>query len=59
LVEIAGYIIISHILLRQADEMAEEYLNPTKIFVKYASKRITEAASYINESEGSDVELFR
>ena len=59
LVEIAGYIIISHILLRQADEMAEEYLNPTKIFVKYASKKITEAASYINESEGSDVELFR
>jgi hypothetical protein len=39
--------------------MAEEYLNPTKIFVKYASKKITEAASYINESEGSDVELFR
>ena len=49
LVEIAGYIIISHILLRQADEMAEEYLNPAKIFVKYAAKKITEAASYINE----------
>ena len=59
LVEIAGYIIISHILLRQADEMAEEYLNPAKIFVKYAAKKITEAASYINESETSDVELFR
>ena len=59
LVEIAGYIIISHILLRQADEMAEEYLNPAKVFVKYASKKITEAASYINESEASDVELFR
>ena len=59
LVEIAGYIIISHILLRQADEMAEEYLNPAKIFVKYASKKITEAASCINESETSDVELFR
>ena len=59
LVEIAGYIIISHILLRQADEMTEEYLNPTKIFVKYATKKITEAASYINESETSDVELFR
>ena len=59
LVEIAGYIIISHILLRQADEMAEEYLNPAKIFVKYATKKITEAASYINESETSDVELFR
>ncbi|MBQ2364592.1 MAG: hypothetical protein II288_03390, partial [Alistipes sp.] len=37
----------------------EEYLNPAKVFVKYAAKKITEAASYINESEASDVELFR
>ena len=59
LVEIAGYIIISHILLRQAGEREEDYLDPTKIFVKYAAKKVTEAASYINESEGSDVELFR
>lgn len=59
LVEIAGYIILSHIMLRQAGEMEAEYLNPTKIFVKYATKKITEAAAYINESETSDVELFR
>ena len=59
LVEIAGYIIISHILLRQAGEREEDYLDPTKIFVKYAAKKVAEAASYINESEGSDVELFR
>ena len=59
LVEIAGYIIMSHIMLRQAGEMEEEYLNPTKIFVKYASKKITEAAAYINASEAEDVELFK
>ena len=59
LVEIAGYIIISHIMLRQAGEREEDYLDPTKIFVKYAAKKVAEAASYINESEGSDVELFR
>ena len=59
LVEIAGYIIMSHIMLRQASEMEAEYLNPTKIFVKYATKKITEAVAYINESETSDVELFR
>ena len=59
LVEIAGYIIISHILLRQAGEREEDYLDPTKVFVKYAAKKVAEAASYINESEGSDVELFR
>ena len=59
LVEIAGYIIISHIMLRQADEVVEEYLNPTKIFVKYAAKKITEAASYINASGIEDVELFK
>ena len=59
LVEIAGYIIMSHIMLRQAGEMEEEYLNPTKIFVKYAAKKITEAAAYINASEAEDVELFQ
>ena len=59
LVEIAGYIIMSHIMLRQAREMESDYLNPTKIFVKYAIKKITEAASYIEASEGSDVELFK
>ena len=58
LVEIAGYIIMSHIMLRQAAECEAEYLNPTKIFVKYAAKKITEAASYINTSDASDVELF-
>ena len=58
LVEIAGYIIMSHIMLRQAAECEAEYLNPTKIFVKYATKKITEAASYINASEAEDVALF-
>ena len=58
LVEIAGYIIISHIMLRQAAECEAEYLNPTKIFVKYAAKKVAEAAAYINASEASDVELF-
>ena len=58
LVEIAGYIIMSHIMLRQAAECEAEYLNPTKIFVKYAAKKISEAAAYINASEASDVELF-
>lgn len=59
LVEIAGYIIMSHIMLRQAGELEEDYLNPTKIFIKYVTKKINEAASYINDSETSDVELFR
>ena len=59
LVEIAGYIIMSHIMLRQASELEADYLNPTKVFVKYAAKKITEAAAYINESEASDVELYR
>ncbi|MBQ8366908.1 MAG: acyl-CoA dehydrogenase family protein [Alistipes sp.] len=58
LVEIAGYIIISHLMLRQATEMEADYLNAAKVFVKYAAKKITEAAYYINTSEKSDVELF-
>jgi hypothetical protein len=59
LVEIAGYIIMSHIMLRQARELEGDYLNPTKIFVKYAVKKIAEAVTYIEASEGSDVELFK
>ncbi|MBO7307383.1 MAG: acyl-CoA dehydrogenase family protein [Alistipes sp.] len=59
LVEIAGYIIMSHIMLRQARELEADYLNPTKIFVKYAVKKVTEAATYIEASEASDVELFK
>ena len=35
-----------------------DYLNAAKIYVKYAAKKITEAAYYINTSEKSDVELF-
>ena len=45
-------------MLRQATEVEADYLNPAKIFVKYAAKKITEAASYINSSDASDVELF-
>ncbi|MBQ6613056.1 MAG: acyl-CoA dehydrogenase family protein [Alistipes sp.] len=59
LVEIAGYVIMSHIMLRQAREVEADYLNPTKIFVKYAVKKVTEAATYIEASEASDVELFK
>ena len=59
LVEIAGYIIISHLMLRQAADVEAEYLNPAKVFVKYAAKKIAEAAAYINASEASDVELFK
>jgi hypothetical protein len=46
-------------MLRQARECEADYLNPTKVFVKYAVKKISEAATYINESETSDVELFK
>ena len=59
LVEIAGYILISHIMLRQATEQETDYLNPTKIFVKYAARKIQEAVSYIEASDISDVELFK
>ena len=59
LVEIAGYIILSHLLLRQASECEADYLNLAKVFVKYAAKKIAEAAAYINASEASDVELFK
>ena len=59
LVEIAGYIIISHLMLRQAADVEAEYLNTAKVVVKYAGKKIAEAAAYINASDASDVELFK
>ena len=59
LVEIAGYIVMSHIMLRQATEVEADYLNATKIFVKYATRKIEEAYSCILASEPSDVELYR
>lgn len=58
LVEIAGYIIMTHILARQAAEN-EEYLRPARIFCKYASAKIAEAAAYIEESTSADVEMLR
>jgi len=58
LVEIAGYIIMTHILARQAAEK-EDYLRPARIFCKYASAKIAEAATYIEESTSSDVEMLR
>ena len=58
LVEIAGYIIMTHILARQAAE-CEEYLRPAGIFCKYASAKIAEAAAYIEESTVADVETFK
>ena len=58
LVEIAGYIIMTHILARQAAE-CEEYLRPARIFCKYASAKIAEAAAYIEESTVADVETFK
>ena len=59
LVEIAGYVIMSHIMLRQAAELEDSYLNPTKVFVKYAAKKVAEAVAYINASGVEDVELFK
>ncbi|MBR2367582.1 MAG: acyl-CoA dehydrogenase family protein [Alistipes sp.] len=58
LVEIAGYIILSHIMLRQAAEV-EEYVAPATVFLKYATRKIAEATTAISESEASDVELYK
>ncbi len=49
---------MTHILARQAAE-CEEYLRPARIFCKYASAKIAEAAAYIEESTVADVETFK
>lgn len=58
LVESAGHIIMTYLLARQAGE-AEEYASDAKLFLKMAEANIAAASTVINNSEGSDVELFR
>ena len=57
LVESAGHIIISYLLMGQATE-CEQYVTPARVFVKTAQAEIAAATSYIAASDWSDIERF-
>ncbi|MCC8019390.1 MAG: acyl-CoA dehydrogenase family protein [Rikenellaceae bacterium] len=58
LVEMAGHIIITHLLMRQATE-ADMYRNPAEVYGKLALSKIKEAKSYIFNSCCGDIDLFK
>ncbi len=58
LVESAGHIIITHLLLRQATK-CESYASSAKVFAKMAESKIIESYNYVMASDASDVELIR
>lgn len=57
LVETAGYIIITHLLARQAGEVAD-YVTSAKAYCKLASSKIEEASSFVMNSTIDDVALY-
>jgi len=58
LVEMAGYLAITHLLALQAADCGE-YAVSARIYGKLAEGKIMEAYSYVMNSEGSDVDLFK
>lgn len=57
LVEMAGHIIIGHLLMQQTAK-DESYRNSAEIYVKYAQAQNAAAAVYIKGSCGADIGLF-
>ena len=58
LVEMAGHIILTYLLVRQATEV-DDYYNSARVYAKMAEANVAAAAEYIANSDGSDVDLFK
>ena len=58
LVEMAGHMAITYLLVRQATE-SDEYYDSARIYAKLAEANVKAAATYIENSDGSDVDLFK
>ncbi|MEG2366036.1 MAG: acyl-CoA dehydrogenase family protein [Alistipes sp.] len=58
LVESAGHIIITYLLVREASEV-EDYAVSARVFCKIAESKIAEAHTYIMNSGVEDVALFK
>lgn len=58
MVEMAGHIIISHLLIQQAQQ-DEEYVIPAQIYLKYGEAQNHAAARYIDDSCLADIDLFK
>lgn len=58
MVEMAGHIILSHLLLQQAS-ICEEYRNSAEIYTRYGEAQVSAAAKYIGCSCTEDIGLFK
>ncbi len=58
MVEMAGHIILGHLLLQQV-ALDEEYRSSAEIYVKYGQAQTAAAAEYINCSCVADIGLFK
>ncbi len=58
LVEMAGHIIITYLLMRQAAEV-EDYRGSAEVYAKLAYAKNKEAWAYINNSCCGDIDLFK
>lgn len=58
LCEMCGYIIISHLLLRQAAEV-EDYRVPAETFIKYAQSQCKSHIEFIKNSCCGDIDLYK
>ncbi len=58
MVEMAGHICISHILLRQASEV-DDYKISAEVYSKLGEAAVAQAAEYIANSTPADLDLFR
>lgn len=59
LVEMAGHIILSHLLLRQAAVQSEEYKVPAEAYIKYAQSQNKAAIEFIANSCCGDIDLYK
>ncbi len=58
LVEIAGHIIVTYLLLRQSTEV-DDYRNSAQIYAKYAESQIASHVEYIKNSSSEDIDIFK
>ena len=58
LVEMAGHIIITHLLLKQA-AVNEDYRNSAEVYAKLAFAKCHEAKAYIFNSCCGDIDIFK
>ena len=59
LVEMAGYIIMSHLILRDGTKASELFEDSAKVFVRYAEAEVEKHCSFISSFRQEDLAGYR